>query len=146
MGAGKTDKVKEYSRTLQVLYLIIGVLSGLVLFAVKNPVLSFYNVSEQTAKLAGDFVIVLCFVVVGTAYEMPALGGIVGGGGDTKFVLYNDIIFMWCIVIPTSFLSAFVFKFPPIVTFACLKSDQITKCIVAIFKVNRYKWIKNLTR
>ncbi|NLA77543.1 MAG: MATE family efflux transporter [Clostridiales bacterium] len=146
VGAGKTEKIKEYSRTLQVLYVIIGVASGLALCAIKNPVLSFYNVSDETAELAGRFVIVLCFIVVGTAYEMPCLGGIVGGGGDTKFVLYNDIIFMWCIVIPMSFVSAFVLELSPVITFFCLKSDQITKCVVAIFKVNRYRWIKNLTR
>lgn len=32
------------------------------------------------------------------------------------------------------------------VVFACLKCDQILKCFVAIVKINRYNWMKNLTR
>ena len=32
------------------------------------------------------------------------------------------------------------------VVFACLKCDQILKCLVAVVKVNRYDWMKNLTR
>lgn len=72
--------------------------------------------------------------------------GIVSGGGDTNFVFFNDIIFMWCIVLPLSALSAFYFKLPPAVTFALLKADQILKCFVAAVKVNRFKWVKVLTR
>ena len=35
---------------------------------------------------------------------------------------------------------------PPWVVFACLKCDQILKCFVAVVKINRYDWMKNLTR
>lgn len=88
----------------------------------------------------------LAVTIIGTSYEAPALCGIVSGGGETAFVLKNDFIFMWLIVLPLSALSAFVFKFPVVVTFACLKADQVLKCIVAYVKVNRYNWIKSVTR
>jgi Na+-driven multidrug efflux pump len=84
--------------------------------------------------------------VIGTSYQCACLTGIVTGGGDTKFVLINDLIHQWLIVIPGAFLSAFVFGWPVWVTFLCLKSDQILKCFVAVIKVNRYKWIRKLTR
>ena len=29
--------------------------------------------------------------------------------------------------------------------FACLKCDQIFKCFVAVVKINRFNWMKNLT-
>ena len=32
------------------------------------------------------------------------------------------------------------------VVYACLKCDQILKCFVALVKINRYNWMKNLTR
>ena len=35
---------------------------------------------------------------------------------------------------------------PPWVVFACLKCDQILKCFVAVVKINRFNWMKNLTR
>lgn len=73
---------------------------------------------------------------------MTCLTGIVRGGGDTNFVFYNDIIFMWCIVLPCSFIAAFVLKLSPVLIFIVLKSDQIIKCLVAVVKVNRYRWIK----
>ena len=35
---------------------------------------------------------------------------------------------------------------PAWVVFACLKCDQILKCFVAVVKINRFNWMKNLTR
>ncbi len=146
VGEGRIDDVKQYAKTLQVLYLIIGAVTSLALLGAKQFIVDLYKVTPESASLAYSFILILCVTVVGTSYQMPALTGIVSGGGETKFVLYNDIIFMWCIVLPVSMVSAFVLKLPSTVTFACLKSDQILKCAVAAVKVNRYRWIRVLTR
>ena len=146
VGQGDMDKIRQYTKTLQILFLIIGVGTSLVLFASKLLVLDFYNISPQTKSLANTFILVLCITVIGTSYQMATLTGIVSGGGNTKFVLFNDIIFMWCIVLPIASLSAFIFKWPVLATFIVLKSDQTLKCCVAVVKVNRYTWIKKLTR
>ena len=146
VGEGDMKKVRSGAKTMQLMFLIIGVLTSFVLFLVRKPIISVYNASAETAELANIFVLILCVTAIGTAYEMPCLTGIVSGGGDTNFVFFNDIIFMWCIVLPLSALSAFYFKFPPAVTFALLKADQILKCFVAAVKVNRFKWVKVLTR
>ena len=54
--------------------------------------------------------------------------------------------FMWLFTIPSAILSAFVFRFPPVVTFCFLKADQLLKCIPNGIVVNRYRWVKQLTR
>jgi Na+-driven multidrug efflux pump len=90
--------------------------------------------------------IILSITVLGTSYEYPVAGGIIQGGGDTKYAFYIDLIFMWGFTIPLSALSAFVFNFPPLYTFFFLKSDQLIKCIPNAIKCNRYKWVRQLTR
>jgi len=146
VGENDIPRVKKYSKKLQIMYLVIGALSSISLLLLRDIIISFYDVTEETAALSAVFINILSVTVIGSAYEAPCLCGIVSGGGDTKFVFKNDILFMWCMVLPLSFLSAFVFNWPVPVTFFILKSDQITKCIVAVFKVNRFRWIKNLTR
>lgn len=88
----------------------------------------------------------LSITLMGTAYQVACLTGIVRGGGHTKFVFYNDLIFMWCIVLPLSLLGAFVWNLPPTLVFFLLKMDQILKCFVAVFEVNSYRWVRKLTR
>ncbi len=84
--------------------------------------------------------------MLGTAYLFPVESGIILGGGNTRYAFIVDTLFIWLWVIPASALSAFVFRFPPIVTFILLKSDQFLKCIPNAVVVNRYRWIRNLTR
>ncbi len=143
---GSLELIKSRSKNLQLIFVGLGILSSIILLACKSLIIDFYNASPETYDLANQFIWVLSVTIIGTAYEAPALCGIVSGGGDTSFVLKNDFIFMWLIVLPLSALSAFVFKLPVVVTFACLKSDQVLKCIVAYVKVNRYNWIKKVTR
>ncbi len=140
------ELIKRRSKNLQLIFLAIGVFSSIILLISKNLIIDFYDATPQTVDITNQFIWVLCVTVIGTAYEAPCLCGIVSGGGETSFVLKNDIIFMWLIVLPLSFLSAFVFKFPVVVTFACLKADQVLKCAVAVVKVNRFNWIKKVTK
>jgi len=145
IGEGDLNRVKINARTMQVLFLIIGAATGVTLFLLRNVIIDFYSIPADAKSLALNFMLVLSITVVGTAYQAACLTGIVRGGGDTKFVFYNDIIFMWCIVLPLSLLSAFVFNFSPLIVFICLKLDQILKCFVAVIKVNRFKWIKKFS-
>ena len=146
VGEGDIPRVKSYTRTLQLIFLAIGVLTGSVLWLSKDWILSLYgSINPQTYALAVRFIGILSITVIGTSYQVACLVGIVTGGGDTKFVLINDLVHQWLIVIPAAFLSAFVFHWPVWVTFICLKSDQILKCLVAVIKVNRFRWIHKLT-
>lgn len=142
IGEQRVEDAKQYAKTFQVLFLMIGVVTGVLIFFLRDLIVGMYNISGEAAALARSFLAVLSVTVVGTSYQMSCLCGIVRGGGDTRFVLYNDMIFMWGIVLPLTALAAFVLHWPPVVVFACLKSDQITKCAVAVVKVNRFRWIK----
>lgn len=147
VGEGDLQRIKSYSKKLQMVFLGIGLASGLLLFASKGFVLMFYsNLQLQTLEYTIQFLIILSISLVGTGYQMSVLTGIVRAGGATHFVLINDLIFVWLVVIPSSAVAAFVFHAPVWVVFALLKGDQIYKCFVAAIKVNRFKWIRKLTR
>jgi len=144
IGENKAEKCKPYIKTLQIIYVLTGLATGIFLFLIKNIILSFYDISPEAEKLASRFLLILCFTVIGTAYQMSCLTGIVVSGGDTTFIMKNDFIFMWLIVLPVSALFAFVLKLPPEFVFVALKADQVLKCPVAFIKTNSYKWIKKL--
>ena len=146
VGSGELSMLREHVRTLQLIFLAIGLVSGGLIFALKDVIIGFYRVAENTRGLARQFMTVLSVTVVGSAYQAPCLTGIVRGGGNTNFVFYNDLIFQWGMVITLSLLAAFVWKLPPVWVFLFLKSDQIVKCFVAVFEVNSYRWVRKLTR
>ena len=137
-------EIMHRAHVLQIVFLCIGTATGIALFLFKDFIIGFYNITPDTVTLAVQFMTVLSVTVIGSSYQMPCLTGIVRGGGDTKFVLFNDIIFMWGIVLPSSFAAAFIFELHPIFIFMCLKADQILKCFVAVVKVNSGNWMKKI--
>ena len=146
IGAGMLDKVKAYSKTMQGIFLLGGLFSGGMLFLCKDWIVNFYTVSPEVKAMAVDFMTVLSVASIGSCYEYPVEGGIIAGGGSTKYAAIVDNLFMWLFTIPSAALSAFVFQFPPVVTFSFLKADQILKCIPNFITCNRYRWVKLLTR
>ena len=140
------DRIKPYTITLQLLFILLGILTGLLMFILRTVIVRFYNVEPETQRLAYTFLTILSISVVFSSYEYPAAGGIVAGGGDTKYPFLVDTLSMVLFTLPVSALSAFVLKWPPAVTFLLLKSDQFFKCIPNGIKCNRYKWVKKLTR
>ena len=145
VGAGQYEKMKEYSKTVQMIFLFVGLISGAAVFLFRDGFISLYNASPEAQEYSRQFINVISVTIIGTCYQAACLFGLVKSGGDISFVLKNDTIFVFLVVIPSSLIAMWLGA-PPWVVFACLKCDQILKCFVAIVKINRYNWMKNLTR
>jgi putative MATE family efflux protein len=146
VGAGEFELMKLCAKTVQVLFLGIGILCGGVIFISKAAFLSFYTLEPGTVILAKEFLNVLSVTVIGTSYQAACLAGLVKAGGDTGFVFKNDTIFVFLVVLPSAAIALFALHAPAWAVFMCLKSDQILKCFVAVVKINSFNWMKNLTR
>ena len=145
VGSGDVSRIKEYSRTTQLILLTLGIFMSLVFFAIRDPFISFYNITEESADYARQFINVLRVTCIGTCYQAGSLMGLIKSGGDVSFVFKNDTIFVFGIVIPSAIITSLC-GCPPWIVYACLKCDQVLKCIPAFFKIRRYNWMKNLTR
>ena len=144
IGTGNMAKVHEYARKLQKRFVVIGLLSGVLLYFRRIPVLSLYDLSPETMEMANTFLIILSVICVGMSYQMPTNNGIIRGGGNALFVVKMDLISIWAIVLPLSFVMAFVVKASPAVVVCCLNADQIFKCVPAYLKSHYGKWIRKL--
>lgn len=145
IGEGKLSMVRSYAKTMQIIFLLIGVIFGSLMFLCKNVIVNLYTVSAETKELTIMFLTILSITTIGTCYEYPVESGIIAGGGVTKYAALVDNLFMWLFTIPAAYLSAFVFQFPPAVTFCFLKADQLLKCIPNFIVCNRYRWVRILT-
>lgn len=146
VGAGKIELLKEYARTVQVLFLGVGIFTGSFIALAKTPFIGMYaGISQETVNYARQFCTVLSITSVGTCYQAACLAGLVKSGGDVGFVFKMDTFFVFLVVLPSAIISARMGA-PAWLVYACLKCDQILKCVVAYFKIKSYNWIKNLTR
>lgn len=146
VGSGQTEKMKEYAKTVQIIFLVLGLLTGGMITLLKAPFIAMYTgITAEAAAFSMQFITVLSVTMIGTCYQCACLFGLVKSGGDIGFVFKNDLIFVFGVVLPSAIIAAKLGA-PAWVVFACLKCDQILKCFVAVVKINRYNWMKNLTR
>ena len=146
IGNGNTERVKAAGRTLSVIDVGIGVFLAVVLIILKNPLLSMYRMSETAAVLADHLIVLMSLVMIGMSYQMPVHVGILQGAGDTRFCMWMNMISTWGIVMPLSFMAAFVWKLPVELVVFIIQSDQFFKGIPVFMRFRSYKWIHKLTK
>lgn len=145
IGQGEKIRVRSDGRTLSVIDITIGIVLAVLLCILRKPLLSIYDLSPQATLLADHLIVIMSFVMVGMSYQMPVSVGVLQGGGDTKFCMYLNMISTWAIVMPLSFLAAFVWKLPVEWVVVAVQSDQIFKCLPVFLRFRGYRWMHKLT-
>lgn len=140
------ETVREYTRTLQLLFAGLGVTLGVLYDLLSVPLLSFYTLEPGTYELAQKFLLVQAVVIMGMSYQMPTMGGIMRGGGNSKYQMMVDLISIWGIVVPLSLLGAFLWGWSPLAVVICMNADQLFKCVPAFIGCNRYRWVRRLVK
>ncbi len=141
VGAGELDKLPQLKRFFQTFVWIMGVVSGLLIFITSGLLIGMYQVSPQTQEYAWHFIIVTALVQPFSAFQITNMMGILRGGGDVRFAMWNDLIFLWCVTIPLAFLGGVVWKLPMWLTFFLMRFEKIGKAITSEIRLRSGKWI-----
>lgn len=83
-------------------------MAGGVILLIRPIVVDFYNVSQVTKNIAVEIMGSMSVIVIFQSFGVTLMMGVLRGGGDAKFVLINDIIFLWLVAIPCGFIVAFI--------------------------------------
>ncbi len=146
IGKGDHERIRSDARTLSTICVGIGVVLGIALILIRGPLLSMYQLDDETRTLASHLIVIFGFIMMGMSYQMPVSSGIIQGAGDTSFMLKMNLISVWGIVMPLSFAAAFLWKLPVELVVCCIQSDQVFKCLPTFLKFRRYNWIRIKTR
>lgn len=146
IGEGKKEKAKEYAYSIGIFSVVMGCISGLMILLIKPFVVNFYNVSYSTKLIAMEIMTVTSGIIVFQSLASNFMMDVLRGGGDAKFVLINDLIFMWLVAIPGGFFVAFVLELPVALVFLVIKCDEILKSLTSVYRVISGKWINDVTK
>ena len=146
LGANLLEKAKNYALRLTRLSAVVGIATG-ALLVLMTPVIM--GITELTPQAASYLKIMIAFTGLNIAAQSVnhvVLDGIFGAGGDAKFDMNTNIIFMWCICVPLSLMAAFWWKLPAPVVFCLCNMDEIIKLPVVFLHYRKYIWLRNITR
>ena len=147
VGRGDYDTAREYSRTIQVMFALIGVCMAAVVYLLRAPFTRLYGSAQdaQVFSLATQMIAIGAVTLIGTSYHASCFVGINRGAGDSRFVAAVDMICGWLVVLP-AMLIAVHFNWPLPVVFLMTRIDQCFKWLIAFLRLRGDKWIKNVTR
>lgn len=144
IGEGNIEDAKKKANTFLIISIIVGIVSGLGSLIFKGILIDSYNVSYETKIIANKLINGAAIIMIFKVPTIVITKGILRGGGDTKFLLFIDIVFLWILSIPLGLFSL-RFKLPVTIMYLFLKSDEIAKFICCIVRMNSNKWIKDIT-
>lgn len=111
-----------------------------------RPIIGLYNITPETAQIAGELMDAIAFIVIFQSMNSILTKGVLRGGGDTKFLMVADIIFLWAASLPLGILAGLVWHLDAFWIYVFLKIDQICKSIWCVFRLRSGKWIKTFSK
>lgn len=146
LGCNDLERAKKDASAISHVTLAFGIIMGTLIVLLRHPLISFFKLSEVAYGYLNIMMIINGYYLIGQAMNTLMIAGLFRAGGNTKFGMICDTITMWCVSVPLGFLSAFVFKFPPIVVYFILCLDEFWKVPVVYKYYKSYKWVNNITR
>ena len=86
----------------------------------------------------------ISLIVVFQSMNSIMMKGVLRGGGDTKFLMAADILFLWIASVPLGALAGLVWELPAFWVYFFLKIDQIIKSFWCVFRLRSGKWMKGI--
>lgn len=144
LGEGKVDRVKKQGNTFFMLGILIGLLGAAVIQLLSDPIISVYNITEETKEITRAMMNSISVIVVFRSTNSILTKGVLRGGGDTRFLMIADVLFLWIVAAPLGYLAGLVWNFPPFWVYFCLYIDQVIKAVWCVFRLRSGKWIKRI--
>lgn len=144
MGEGDYDKAQRQGYTFVLIGVVVGVLTGAAMVLLREPVIAFYHMSQEAKEIAGALIDTILTVVVLQSVNGILTKGVLRAGGDTRFLMVADVLFLWIASLPLGLLAAFVWHLPPAWVYELMKVDQVLKCAWCLHRLRSGVWKKNI--
>lgn len=144
LGRGDEETAQQQGVTFLYLGIAIGLCSAMLIWITSKPMIGLYNLTPETQQIAAQLMFAIGFIVIFQSTNSILTKGVLRGGGDTRFLMVADIIFLWAASVPLGAMAGFVWHLPAFWIYTLLKIDQIIKAIWSIYRLKSRKWIKRI--
>jgi len=151
IGGGKIERAVKDSTRFGILIPASGALVGIFVLFFNHQLVALFNLG---GNLTDTTVKVATIIMIMYAIELPIrnipyafIVGIFRSGGDTVNGAKMDLISLWLIALPLTFVLAYVVKVPFVFVFAAMYiGEDYIKTYMCIKHYRSYKWIKPVTK
>ncbi len=141
IGIGDTKRAQEEGETFYLLSMIFGAFAAVMVWVIGPLTISVYVLTDETVVITRQLMNAYVFIMFFQAIQSVMTKGVLRGGGDTRFLMVADILFMWIVSIPLGAVGGLLLHWPAWLTMICLRADYIIKSMWCVSRLMSGKWI-----
>lgn len=142
VGKGDRERAMEQGQTFYLMSVAFGIVSAVLVFVFGTVTIRAYNLDAATVVIAEEMMLAYCVIAFFQSIQSVMTKGVLRGGGDTKFLLVADVLFLWIVSLPLGFLVGLILHWPAWATILCLRIDWAIKAIWCVGRLQSGKWIR----
>lgn len=146
IGAGEEEFAFAYARQSMLLTTVGAVLVGLIILIGSGPILSLYNLSEESILNARNILRVIGLALWIRVTNLVVFIGVLRAGGDTRFCLALDAGSVWLVGVPLAVLGGLVLRLPVYQVYLMVMAEEAVKLGIGVWRFRSRRWITNLVQ
>lgn len=146
IGAQEDEIAKIEARKISIFSVILGIVIGIIFFIISPYVVKLFSVEAETKKSIVAVLRVMAIVLPVRFFGIMQIIGILRGGGDVVFAILTEVVAVWAVGVPMSFLGVLYFDFPIEYVYAMSCLEEPFKALATLPRLFSGKWIKNLVK
>ena len=141
IGEGRKDEAKETARKLVRLAVVFGAVAGVLIALFAGIIIRIFELSPEGFELAKKIMYVNAAFCPVYLVNGVLISGTLRAGGDTRFAAITEILIMWLISVPLSFIGALVLKLPIYLVVLIVQAEGIIKFFILFRRFRSGKWL-----
>ncbi len=148
LGENNLELAKHWGIKFTRLTFGLGIVFGIALFFLSDFISEVFTrgFEDDTVKENVTLILKVFAVYIPIKYSNALqIIGTLRAGGDTKFVLFAELVPLWLIGVPLAFILSIFTKLPLYIIVGLVNIEELVKFFIVIWRFFQYKWVRNLT-
>ena len=146
IGAGKEEDAKKDAIKISVFGVLIGIIIGIFFFFLSPFIAMLFKITPETYENLIFVLKVMAIILPLRFFGITQIIGVLRGGGDVMYAIITELVAVWLIGVPLSFIGAVYFNLPITIVYILVCLEEPFKAIATYPRLRSGKWIKNLVK
>lgn len=146
IGAGKEEDAKKDAIKISVFGVLVGIIIGILFFVLAPFIAMLFKITPETYNNVIFVLRIMAIVLPLRFFGITQIIGVLRGGGDVMYAIIIELVAVWLIGVPLSFVGAVYFKLPITIVYILVCLEEPFKAIATYPRLRSGKWIKNLVK
>lgn len=146
LGASRFDAAWQLGKQFMLAAPLFALTIGIITYLFSHQIVTLFDKFQgDTQVLAEQILVIAGFALCIRVICLTGIVGVLRSGGDVKATAIINIVGMWCVGMPLTFLAVYILDWPLYMVFFCVLMEEVSKALMTLYRIIKRVWLKNLT-